>query len=94
MSYNIDILGEIVKGTYLPPLHRDEDVTISRNVPIVNMLLEDAINDDPPVTSPNKTYEDVEPKSVKPTTTTTSTKSCDAGTQTEKSDKKSGCVIM
>ena len=94
---NIDILGEIVKGTYLPPLHRDEDVSISRNVPIVNMLLEDAMDDDKPVTSPNKTYEDVEPKSVKPTTTTTTTtttKSCDAGTQTEKSDKKSGCAIM
>ena len=89
---NIDILGEIVKGTVLPPLHRDEDVTISRNVPIVNLLLEDAINDDKPVASANKTYEDVEPKSIKPTTATT--KSCDAGTQTEKSDKKSGCAIM
>ena len=86
-----------MKGTVLPPLHRDEDVTISRNVPIVNMLLEDAMDDDKPVASPNKTYEDVEPKSVKPTTTTTTTtttKSCDAGTQTEKSDKKSGCAIM
>ena len=83
-----------MKGTVLPPLHRNEDVTISRNVPIVNMLLEDAINDDKPVktgtiNTGHKTYEDVNPKAAAPVT-----KSCDAGTQTEKSDKKSGCGIM
>ena len=84
-----------MKGTVLPPLHRDEDVTISRNVPIVNMLLEDAINDDKPfrtgtTNTGHKTYEDVEPKAAAPVTT----KSCDAETQTEKTDKKNGCGIM
>ena len=40
-------------------------------------------------TSSNKIYETVEAKKEKPLVI-----SCDAGTQTEKNDKKSGCVIM
>ena len=39
-------LGEIVKGTILPPLHRYDDVIISREVPIINVLLDDAMKED------------------------------------------------
>ena len=38
--------GEIVKGTILPPLHREEDVVISRDVPIIDVLLDDAMKED------------------------------------------------
>ena len=81
----------------LPSLHRDEDVRIPTNVPIVNMLLEEAINDvdKPKPISPisndtsHKIYEDVQPKPRK-----SEIVSCDAGTQTERVDKRGGCSVM
>ena len=77
-----------MKGTVLPPIHRDEDVIISKHVPIVNMVLEDSTKE--PNNSEHKTYEAVQMKETpKPKSV-----SCDAGTQTEKVEKKGGCMIM
>ena len=58
------------------------------------MLLEEAINDvDKPKPISNDTshkiYEDVQPKPRKPEIV-----SCDAGTQTERVDKRGGCSVM
>ena len=39
------ILGEIVKGTVLPPIHRDNDVKIPKHVPIVPLQLKVGMND-------------------------------------------------
>ena len=84
------ILGEVVKGTVLPPIHRENDVKIPKHVPIVNMVLEESNRDQCPANPEHKTYEAVQLKETpKPQTV-----SCDAGTQTEKVDKKGGCLIM
>ena len=84
------ILGEVVKGTVLPPIHRENDVKIPKHVPIVNMVLEESNRDQCHNNPEHKTYEAVQLKETpKPQTV-----SCDAGTQTEKVDKKGGCLIM
>ena len=84
------ILGEIVKGTVLPPIHRDNDVKIPKHVPIVNMVIDDNSREPGQSHSDHKTYESVQIKETpKP-----SAISCDAGTQTEKVEKKGGCLIM
>ena len=56
------ILGEIVKGTVLPPIHRDNDVKIPKHVPIVNMVIDDNSNEPGQSNSDHKTYESVQIK--------------------------------
>ena len=86
----IFISGEVVKGTVLPPIHRENDVKIPKHVPIVNMVLEESNRDQCHNNPEHKTYEAVQLKETpKPQTV-----SCDAGTQTEKVDKKGGCLLM
>ena len=83
------ISGEIVKGTVLPPIHRDDDVKIPKHVPIVNMVIDNS-SKEPGQSNSDKTYEALQIReTLKP-----STISCDAGTQTEKVEKKGGCLIM
>ena len=98
--------GEIVKGTILPPLHRDNDVVISREVPIINVLLDDAMYEDTNTVEKNKptiikeketqipmpTKQDNRDKKDNPSSDVFN--ACDAGTQTEKFEKKGGCHIM
>ena len=95
-----------MKGTILPPLHRDNDVIISREVPIINVLLDDAMKEETNPKEKNKTpiMTEKEPKSKSPTTpdskhqkdnpSSETFNACDAGTQTEKFEKKGGCHIM
>jgi len=92
-------VGEIVKGTILPPLHREDDVVISREVPIINVLLDDAMKEDTNINekimktiSKEKEIKVNVPKSVEKGPESPS--ACDAGTQTEKSEKKGGCLVM
>ena len=90
MKMDSGFLGEIVKGTVLPPIHRDNDIKIPKHVPIVNMVIDDSSKEPGQSKSEHKTYEAVQMKETpKP-----STISCDAGTQTEKVEKKGGCLIM
>ena len=106
LTFPSNYSGEIVKGTILPPLHRDNDVIISRDVPIINVLLDDALKEETNLTEKNKTHtmKGKEPKSQSPTETDSKHQkdnqpsetfnACDAGTQTEKFEKKGGCHIM
>jgi hypothetical protein len=102
--YFTNLSGEIVKGTILPPLHRENDVIISRDVPIINVLLDDALKEETNPKEKNKTptMKEKEPKSpTKPDSkyqkdnpSSETFNACDAGTQTEKFEKKGGCHIM
>jgi len=94
--------GEIVKGTILPPLHREKDVIIAKEVPIINVLLDDAMKEDTE-TKPALNNKSAKAKVIELQEDSEEEKSklpketfnaCDAGTQTEKSDKKGGCFIM
>ena len=79
-----------MKGTVLPPIHRDDDVKIPKHVPIVNMVIDNSSKKPGQSNSENQTYEALQMReTLKP-----STISCDAGTQTEKVEKKGGCLIM
>jgi len=93
--------GEIVKGTILPPLHRDDDVIIARDVPIINVLLDDAMKEEPiPVEKLIRpTIKEREIRIESPSKGNAAKKddafnACDMGTQTEKAEKKSGCRLM
>ena len=95
------IAGEIVKGTILPPLHRDDDVIIARDVPIINVLLDDAMKEEPiPVEKLIRpTIKEREIRIESPSKGNAAKKddafpACDMGTQTEKAEKKSGCRLM
>eukprot|EP00092_Neocalanus_flemingeri_P033900 GFUD01036864.1.p1 GENE.GFUD01036864.1~~GFUD01036864.1.p1 ORF type:complete len:1534 (+),score=418.92 GFUD01036864.1:96-4697(+) len=102
--------GEIVKGTILPPLHRENDVIIAREVPIINVLLDDAMKEDIKV-EPNIKKTSIKENEIKiqkqthvenkvtkddecSETPKDAFNACDAGTQTEKVDKKGGCQVM
>ena len=94
-----------MKGTILPPLHRENDVIIAREVPIINVLLDDAMKEEPKLKSNIKipTVKDKELKIKEHKTPKIDTSSeapkdaynaCEMGTQTEKIDKKGGCLLM
>ena len=95
-----------MKGTILPPLHRDNDVIISRELPIINVLLDDAMKED---NQPNKKKNkpimketetqiknptELDNKEQKDNPSSGTFNACDAGTQTGKFEKKGGCHIM
>ena len=86
----------MVKGTILPPLHRDDDVIISREVPIINVLLDDAMKEDinlnKKITKSLELEREAQNKKMDPVKTKNS--ACDAGTQTDKIDKKGACQLM
>ena len=77
-----------MKGTVLPPIPRDENISIPKHVPIVNMVIDDRRHDQEEGQNDvgSKTYETIQlmPKTV----------SCDAETQTEKVERKGACLIM
>ena len=99
-----------MKGTILPPLHRENDVIIAREVPIINVLLDDAMKEEPKLKSnikiamvkenefKIKEHTQVEDKTPKNDTSSETSKdaynACDMGTQTEKIEKKGGCLLM
>jgi hypothetical protein len=104
LTFTSNYSGEIVKGTILPPLHRDKYVIISRDVPIINVLLNDAMKEDTNTVEKNKpttikenqipmpSKQDNKDKKDNPSSDVFN--ACDAGTQTEKFAKKGGCHIM